>query len=135
MTNSLLPVLSLLGLCLLNGCGGGGSTTTSSATATHFSVTAEATATAGTAFPFTVTALDASNNVNGYSGTVHFSSSDGQAVLPTNSTLTSGTGTFSATLKTLGSQTITATDTVTASITGTSNSINVKGAATHFSVT
>jgi hypothetical protein len=34
-------------------------------------------------------------------------------------------GTFSATLKTVGPQTITATDTVTASITGTSNSITV----------
>ena len=138
MNNSCSLVLSLLGLCLLNGCGGGGSgSTTSPATATHFTVTAEATATAGTAFPFTVTALDASNNVNnGYSGTVHFSSSDGQAMLPTNSALTNGTGTFSATLKTLGSQTITATDTVTASITGTSNSINASaGAATHFSVT
>ena len=61
--------------------------------------------------------------------------SDGQAVLPANSTLTNGTGTFVATLKTAGSQTITATDTVVPSITGTSNTIAVSGAsATHFLV-
>jgi len=46
-------------------------------------------------------------------------------VLPAKSTLANGMGTFSATLKTDGAQTITATDTVTASITGTSNSIEV----------
>jgi Galactose oxidase, central domain len=103
--------------------------------ATHFSLTAPATATAGTAFSFTVTALDASNNmVTSYSGTVHFTSTDSQAVLAANSTLTNGTGTFSAALKTVGSQTIAATDTVTASITGTSNAINVTtNQATHFS--
>jgi hypothetical protein len=73
-----------------------------------------------------VTALDASNNVvTRYSGTVHFASTDGQAALPANSTLMSGTGTFSVTLKTAGGQTITATDAATASITGTSNSIDV----------
>ncbi len=91
-----------------------------STVATHFSVIAPANDTAGTSFTFTVNALNASNSVApGYSGTVHFSSTDAQAVLPANSTLTNGTGTFSATLKTAGSQTITATDTVTASITGT----------------
>src|SRR5216684_2213942 len=92
--------------------------------ATHFSVSAPASATAGTAFNFTVTALDQFNNTaTGYAGTVHFTSSDGAATLPANSTLTNGVGTFSATLKTAGAQTITATDTVTASITGTSNAI------------
>jgi len=40
--------------------------------------------------------------------------------LPANSTLTNGVGTFSATLNTPGNQTITATDTVTATINGTS---------------
>jgi uncharacterized repeat protein (TIGR01451 family) len=107
-----------------------------SATATHFTVSAPATATAGTAFNFTVTALDASNNTaTAYTGTVHFTSSDGQAILPADSTLTNGVGTFSSTLKTAGAQTITAKDTVTASITGTSNAINVSsGAATHFTV-
>jgi hypothetical protein len=103
---------------------------------THFSVVAPASATAGSAFSFTVTALDASDTiVTGYTGTVHFTSSDGQAVLPADTTLTIGTGTFNATLKTAGSQTITATDTINTSITGTSNTIAVSpAAATHFSV-
>src|SRR5205814_1117823 len=106
------------------------------AAATHFTVSAPASATAGSAFSFTVTALDQFNNTStGYGGMVHFTSSDGQAVLPSNSTLTNGTGTFSATLKTAGSQSITATDTVTSSITGTSNAITVNAAAaTHLTV-
>src|SRR4029077_6453976 len=93
-------------------------------------------ATAGTAFSFTVTALDASNNtVTGYAGTVHFTSPEGSALLPANATLTKGTGSFQATLKTAGSQTITATDTVNGSITGTSGAIVVSaGGATHFTV-
>ena len=38
-----------------------------------------------------MTALDQFNNTaTGYSGTVHFTSSDGQAVLPSDSTLTNG---------------------------------------------
>src|SRR6201984_2586486 len=135
MKRSLLLTVSISALCALNACGGnrGGGTQT----ATHFSVTFPATATAGMTVSFMVTALDAANNVVArYSGTVHFASTDGQAALPANSTLTNGTGTFSATLKTGGSQTITATDTVTASITGTSNMISLSaGAASHFSVT
>ncbi|MGH9747099.1 MAG: Kelch repeat-containing protein [Candidatus Acidiferrales bacterium] len=94
--------------------------------ATHFSVTAPASASARTFFSVTVAALDASNSlVAGYSGTVHFTSSDSQAALSADSSLTSGSGTFSAALSILGGQTIAATDTVTASITGTSNSIMV----------
>jgi hypothetical protein len=104
--------------------------------ATHFTVSAPASATAGTALSFTVTARDPFNNVaTSYGGTVHFMSSDGAATLPANSTLTNGVGTFSATLKTAGNQTITATDTVTASITGTSGPIAVgAAAATHFTI-
>jgi hypothetical protein len=94
--------------------------------ATHFSVSAPATVAAGTSFTFTVTALDQFNNVaTSYAGTVHFTSTDGMATLPLNATLTNGVGMFSATLKTTGPQTITATDTVTAAITGTSNTILV----------
>jgi hypothetical protein len=140
MKKSLLLVISICSLWLLNGCSGGSSSPPPPTPdiATHFSVTpATATPIAGTAFNFTVTALDGSNGVvSSYAGTVHFTSSDGQAVLPANSTLTSGTGTFSVTMKTVGGQTITATDAATLSITGTSNSINVTGPpATHFSVT
>jgi hypothetical protein len=107
-----------------------------SGAATHFAVSIPASATAGTAGLATVTALDAFNNVaTGYTGTVHFTSSDGSAVLPADATLTNGTGTFSETLDTSGSQTITATDTVTSGITGTSNAdVITPGAATHFTV-
>jgi hypothetical protein len=45
--------------------------------------------------------------------------------LPINSTLTNGAVTFNATLQTIGSQTITSTDTVSESISGTSNTITV----------
>jgi len=108
-----------------------------SGAATHFSVSAPSSVSAGSAFTFTVTALDQNNNTaTSYSGTVHFTSSDPEATLPANATLTNGTGSFSATLATVGNQTITATDTVTASLTGTSGSIAVSasGAATHFVV-
>ena len=105
-------------------------------TATHFTVAAPGTATAGSAFNFTVTAKDQFQNVaTGYAGTVQFTSTDGSAVLPVNSTLTNGVGTFAATLKTAGSDTITATDTVTSSIVGTTGGVTVSGApATHLSV-
>jgi uncharacterized repeat protein (TIGR01451 family) len=94
--------------------------------ATHFTVSAAASVPAGTAFSFTVIALDASNSIDtGYAGAVHFTSTDAQAVLPADFTMANGTGTFSATLRTAGAQTITATDTVTAFITGTSNTITV----------
>ena len=98
--------------------------------ATHYAVSAPASATAGSAFSANVTALDAfDNTATGYSGTAHFSSSDPQATVPGDSTLTNGTGTFSVTLRTAGSQTVTATDTVNASITGNSNTIAVSPAA------
>src|SRR5215472_6808744 len=102
-----------------NGGGGGGP-------ATHLLLSSSTTATVGTAFNVTVTALDASNNtVTTYSGTVHFTSTDVQAMLPSDVILTNGTKSFSVTLKTAGNQTITATDTVHPSITGTSSSISV----------
>ena len=79
-----------------------------------------ASTTAGQSQSFTVTAYDHFNNVaTGYSGTVQFSSSDSQAVLPPNSTLTNGTGNFSATFKTAPSATLTARDTVNSSLADT----------------
>src|SRR5439155_593876 len=89
---------------------------------------------AGASHTFTVTAKDAySNTATGYTGTVTFSSSDSQAVLPANYTFVGGDNgvhtTFSATLKTVGAQSITATDTVTSTITGTQSSITVSPAS------
>jgi hypothetical protein len=107
-----------------------------SAAAIHFSVSAPASSTAGNSFGFTVTALDASNHTaTGYTGTVHFTSTDGQAGLPGDATLTNGVGTFTATLKTAGGQTITATDTAKPAFNGTSNLIAVSpAAASHLTV-
>src|SRR5690348_370217 len=97
--------------------------------ATHFDVSAPPTATAGSSFLFTVTALDQFNNIaTGYSGTVHFTSSDGTANLPANNVLPSGQGTFSVTLNTPGIQTITVTDTVIGTTSGTSGGITVSSA-------
>src|SRR4029077_15104546 len=59
------------------------------------------------------------------SGTVHLTSSDPQAVLSGDSALTGGTEIVSASLTSIGSQTISATDTDTASITGSSSAIVV----------
>ena len=93
-------------------------------TPTHFAVSAPAAATPGVPFSVTVTALDANNAVVVlYAGKVHFTSTDAFASLPGDTTLSQGVGTFSATLATGPSQTITATDSTTASITGTSNAI------------
>jgi hypothetical protein len=88
--------------------------------------------TAGASESFTVTALmSAGATWTTYTGTVHFTSSDPQAVLPTDYTFTSadqGVHTFTVDLKTAGSQTITATDTTTGSVAG-SEGITVNPAA------
>ena len=101
-------------------------TVTFNTLATHFTVSAPVSAIPNTSFSFTVSALDQFNNPpTSYPGTVHFTSTDVAGILPVDSTLSGGTGTFNATLKTPGSQTITATDTSNSSITGTSNAIAV----------
>ncbi len=102
--------------------------------ATHFVVSVPSGAVAGSAFTITVTAEDQNNNTAaGYAGTIHFTSSDAAAVLPANASLTNGVGTFSITLKTAGSQTVTAADTVNGSLAGTSGTLRVSAAAaTHF---
>ena len=83
----------------------------------------------GTAFKLSFTVSGTSGLNLSYSNTVHFTSSDGLAVLPADYTFDpiadSGpnvgqeTHTFSFTLNTLNSQTITATDTLAAPITAT----------------
>ena len=99
--------------------------------AASFAVTGPATATAGTAGTYTVTAKDAfGNTATGYTGTVHLTSSDPQAVLPADYTFTGGDAgvhAFSVTLKSAGTRTVTATDTLTGSINGTSAGTAVTG--------
>jgi hypothetical protein len=71
----------------------------------------------------------------GYTGTVHSGSTNGAAVLSANATLSNGVGTSLVTLQTAGSQTITAADAQSSSVTGSSAAIRIMAAAaTHFSV-
>jgi hypothetical protein len=95
-----------------------------------------ATTTAGTAQTITVTAKDAYGNiVKGYTGTVHFRSSDPQAVLPADYTFTPADGgvhTFSSTLKTAGSRSITVIDTAKATLTRTRGITVTPAAASQF---
>ncbi|MEA2417146.1 MAG: hypothetical protein QOI58_3803 [Thermoanaerobaculia bacterium] len=106
------------------GITGSTNTTVAPPPATHFSVTAPASVAPATPFSVTVTALAASNaTATGYTGTVHFTSSSA-GTLPADYTFVAGDNgshTFSVSLDTPGSQTITATDTVTASITGSAS--------------
>jgi hypothetical protein len=87
----------------------------------------------GASHSFTVTAKTACGNTSvGYMGTIHFSSSDTAASLPADYMFTpadSGSHTFTATFNTGGTQSLTATDTTTSSITGTQSGIVVKTAA------
>jgi hypothetical protein len=86
------------------------------------------TVTAGESVSITVTAVDQNGNpVPSYAGTVHFTSSDPQAVLPDDYTFTAddmGTHTFAAILGTAGTQSITATD-VASGLSGTQDGIEV----------
>ncbi|MEI7908792.1 MAG: choice-of-anchor Q domain-containing protein [Verrucomicrobiota bacterium] len=114
--------------------GGTGGTASASLTVRppvdHFAISAPSAATAGAPVTVTVTAQDIANaTVPDYTGTVHFTSSDGSAVLPANSTLTSGVGTFAVTLKTSGSQTVAVNDASIVTLTGTSGPIIVGAAA------
>jgi uncharacterized repeat protein (TIGR01451 family) len=85
----------------------------------------------GPSLPFNVTlTIQSSANpftLTGYTGTVHFSSSDPQAVVPADYTFLpadSGSHVFSFTLKTLGNQTISVVDTHSSGFTG-SATVNV----------
>src|SRR5205807_318570 len=90
--------------------------------------------TAGVAGTVTVTAQDPyGNTATGYAGAVHFTSSDGQAGLPADYTFVAadqGSRSFSITLKTAGTQSVTATDTVSAGLSATQSNITVNPALT-----
>ena len=104
------------------------------AAATSFVITGFPTTVAGVAHPIVVTAKDAFGNVSvGYTGTVAFSSSDVQAGLPAAYTFTAadaGVRTFYVALKTVGTQSVTVTDSANATITSTFAGIFVTPAAT-----
>jgi RHS repeat-associated protein len=84
---------------------------------------------AGTAGGLTVTALDTFRNVaTSYRGTVAFTSTDAQAALPGATAFTSadaGSRSFVVTLKTAGTQSISATDTANGSLTSAQSGIAV----------
>ena len=89
--------------------------------------------TAGASESFTVTALSPDGGTDtSYVGTVQFSSTDSQAVLPASYTFTAATRarhTFIVTFKTAGTQAITATDAANEAIIGTEDNIIVQAAA------
>lgn len=98
---------------------------TSSGLQPSVAVAAPSTIPAGMTFTFSVTAKNPSGNKDvdtAYVGTVQFTSSDPNAVLPADFTFApanQGSASFSATLNTAGSQTITATGTFSGSASGT----------------
>src|SRR5262249_39847145 len=103
--------------------------------ASQFLMSAPSSVTAGVAFSLTltVTGQDAYGNVvPGYTGTVHLTSTDPQAVLPANYTFTAadaGKHTFIVTLKTAGTRSITVADTLNSALTVTQGGITVYAAA------
>jgi hypothetical protein len=114
-----------------------GTISVSPAAATSFVVSALPATQAGDNLTFTVVAEDQFNNTaTGFAGLVTFSSTDTgtNTTLPTDSPLNNGVETFSATLTTLGDQTLTATQGTT---TGTSGpiTVTVSTAGLHFVVT
>src|SRR5205814_610656 len=108
------------------------------AAADHYVVSTRTSATAGTAQDVTVTAKDKYNNVaTGYTGTVHFTSSDNAATLAGDYAFTTsdaGVHVFAGgvTFKTAGNQTVTATDAGSHSITGKQSGISVSPAAASY---
>jgi hypothetical protein len=94
------------------------------------------TTTAGAAYSFTVVALNATGGLaTGYTGTVHFASSDAQAGLPADYTFTAADGaihTFTATLKTAGTQSISVTDAAHPAVTGSLSVSVAPGAVSQF---
>lgn len=74
-----------------------------------------------------VTVVDAYNNeATTYAGTLHYTSTDGSAILPSDAPLSHGShGPASITFKTAGSQSVSANDTADTGISGTSNTVTV----------
>jgi MBG domain-containing protein/YDG domain-containing protein/concanavalin A-like lectin/glucanase superfamily protein/uncharacterized protein DUF2341 len=77
---------------------------------------------AGTSFNVTVYSVDANWNLIGTNDTAHVTSSDGSASLPADAALSGGSGSFSVTFRTAGSQTVTASDVTHPGITANTGS-------------
>lgn len=108
-------------------------------TATHFFLMAPENTTVGQSSPLSIVALDASNHVvPSYTGTVTLTSTDGADTLPASYTFTAadhGRHFFKLVTGATGSDTITATDTTTSSITGSvTETVNAAPVVTHFDV-
>jgi tartrate-resistant acid phosphatase type 5 len=103
------------------------------AAASGLRISAPAGTASGSAFNVTVAAVDAYGNVaTDYRGTVRLGSSDAQAVLPGDYAFTAGDNgqhTFAVTLKTLGTQSLTATDVLTGSLAAGSATVTVNPVA------
>ena len=129
---TMLAVVALgLGVSLLS------ISSASAAAATHLSVSASSPQTVGQSFSVTVQALDSTNSVDTTNtDTVHFTSSDGSAVLPADAALVAGQRTFSVTLNTTGTQSITVNDVTNGSVAADSTNVTVNSTnnATHFLV-
>ena len=96
-----------------------------------------ASVTAGVQQTFTITAQDGFGNIAPFFGTVHFSSPDSQASLPIDYTFTvadASSHTFTATLKTAGSQSLTVNNSFFGNATGTQSVTVTPAAASSFSV-
>jgi len=92
--------------------------------------------TAGVPFTFAVTARDAfGNRAASYAGNVQFASSDANATLPADQTVTTVTTSFTATLRSSGLQAIRATDPFLGQVFAATATISVAQPATHLRVT
>jgi hypothetical protein len=107
--------------------------TTTAAAATHYVVSLRAGTTIGASVWVQLVASDAQNHfVSDYSGTADLVSSDGSATLPASVTFQNGHASVQMTFATLGQQTVTATDSVDASLTGAaSTNVAATAVATH----
>jgi hypothetical protein len=142
-TNAPAPVAGKCYVYTLTGTDNVGNTATLkttvdvAGTASTLAVSAPASVSAGSQFSVTVTAKDPfGNTALGYTGTVHFDSSDPAAVLPADYTFTGADGgnhtfTDEFSLQHTGSKTINATDTVTPSINGTATVTVTASGADH----
>jgi hypothetical protein len=139
---SLAITLKTAGNQTISASAGGGTITgrssdisVSPAEASQFSIHSATTTIAGSPLTLTMTALDAfGNTATSYNGTVHFSSSDASALLPSDTQVKNGTGSFTVTLKQASDQTVTIADRTNGNVQGTVDVLVIAASASHLSV-